>query len=150
LGRRDECCAELERGYYCHAGKKQGHHPADAALGLEAGYTPASSRLAYLVGADAASYRQAEVHLAETGGIHLSARQIQRVVQRVGADAQRWQEREVQPEQYAACPAPVFYVSADGTGTPMRKEELAGRAGKHADGSAGLRRFPACQSTREW
>jgi hypothetical protein len=92
-----------------------------------------------LEGADEASYQKAEVHLAETGGIELSARQIQRIVQRVGADAQAWQEREVQPEQCAACPAPVFYVSADGTGTPMRKEELVGRSGKQADGSAKTR-----------
>ena len=27
----------LERDYYYHEGKKQGHYPADAALGLEAG-----------------------------------------------------------------------------------------------------------------
>jgi len=132
-------CFPLERDYYYHPGKKQGHYPVDAALGLEVGYTPALSRLACLEGADEASYQKAEVHLAETGGIPLSARQIQRVVQRVGTDAQRWQEREVQPEQCATCPAPVFYVSADGTGAPMRKEELAGRPGKQADGSAKTR-----------
>jgi len=132
-------CFPLERDYYYDAGKKQGHYPADAALGLEVGHTPALSRLACLEGADEASYQKAEVHLAETGGIELSARQIQRIVQRVGADAQQWQEREVQPDQCAACPAPVFYVSADGTGTPMRKEELVGRSGKQADGSAKTR-----------
>jgi len=31
----------LTRDYYYHPGKKQGHYPADAALGLEGGYTPA-------------------------------------------------------------------------------------------------------------
>ena len=31
---------KLERDYYYHAGKKQGHYPADAALGLEMGCTP--------------------------------------------------------------------------------------------------------------
>ena len=129
----------LARDYYYHAGKDQGHYPADAALGLEVGYTPALARILCLEGADETSYQKAEVHLAETGGITVSARQIQRVVQRVGADAQRWQEREVQAEQCARCPAPVFYVSADGTGTPMRKEELVGRSGKQADGSAKTR-----------
>lgn len=132
-------CFPLERDYYYDAGRKQGHYPADAALGLEGGHTPALSRLACLEGADEASYQKAEVHLAETGGIDLSARQIQRIVQRVGADAQQWQEREVQPEQCATRPVPVFYVSADGTGTPMRQEELAGRSGKQADGSAKTR-----------
>ena len=30
----------LERDYYYHPGKEQGHYPADAALGLEGGHTP--------------------------------------------------------------------------------------------------------------
>jgi len=126
----------LERDYYYHEGKKQGHYPADAALGLESGYTPALARLMCLEGADESSYQKAEQHLAETGGIHVCGRQIQRLVQRVGAGAQQWQEREAQP---GGTTAPIMYVSADGTGVPMRKEELAGRAGKQPDGSAKTR-----------
>jgi len=126
----------VERDYYHHPGKKQGHSPADAALGLEAGYTPALARLICLEGADEPGYEKAQVHLAETGGIAVSARQIQRVVQRVGAAAQAWQEREAQP---GACDARVLYVSGDGTGVPMRPEELAGRQGKQPDGTAKTR-----------
>ncbi len=126
----------LERDYYYHEGKKQGHYPADAALGLENGHTPALTRLMCLEGADETSYQKAEQHLAETGGIHVSARQIQRMVQRVGTSAQAWQERQAQAGGTAV---PVMYVSADGTGVPMRKEELAGRAGKQPDGSAKTR-----------
>ena len=59
----------LQRDYYYHPGKKQGHYPADAALGLEVGYTPALARLVCLEGADEASYQKAEQHLKETGGI---------------------------------------------------------------------------------
>ena len=112
----------LERDYYYHEGKKQGHYPADAALGLESGYTPALARLMCLEGADESSYQKAEQHLAETGGIHVCGRQIQRLVQRVGAAAQQWQEREAKP---GGTTAPIMYVSADGTGVPLRKEELA-------------------------
>ncbi len=126
----------LERDYYYHAGKNQGHYPADAALGLENGHTPALTRLICLEGADETSYQKAEQHLAQTGGIHVSARQVQRMVQRVGSCAQAWQEREARPGGTAV---PVMYVSADGTGVPMRKEELAGRAGKQPDGSAKTR-----------
>jgi hypothetical protein len=86
---------ELNRDYYYHEGKKQGHYPADAALGLETGYTPALARLICLEGADETSYQKAETHLLETAGIELSARQIQRVAQRVGVHAQQWQQREV-------------------------------------------------------
>lgn len=129
----------LNRDYYYHEGKQQGHCPADAALGLEGSYTPALARLMGLEGADEGSYQKAESQLAETGGIAVSARQIQRLVQQVGQAAQVWQEREVQPAECEGLQTPVFYVSADGTGAPMRKAALAGRAGKQPDGSARTR-----------
>ena len=129
-------CFELKRDYYYHEGKKQGHYPADAALGLEVGYTPALARLMCLEGADESSYQKAQNHLLETGGIEVCARQIQRVVQRVGEPAQKWQEREAQSGGSAV---PIMYISGDGTGVPMRKEELVGRAGKQPDGGAKTR-----------
>ncbi len=126
----------LTRDYYYHAGKDQGHYPADAALGLEVSYTPALARLICLEGADEPTYLKAERHLEQTGGISVSGRQIQRVVQRVGSGAQAWQERRAQPSR---CDAPIMYVSADGTGVPMVAEELEGRRGKQADGKAKTR-----------
>lgn len=129
----------LQRDYYYHEGKKEGHFPADAALGLEGSATPALARLACLEGADEASYQKAEEHLRETGGIVISSRQIQRLVQQVGSAAQQWQQREALKPLPEAKPAPIMYVSADATGVPMRKEELQGRAGKQPDGSAKTR-----------
>src|SRR5690242_14303044 len=58
------------------------------------------------------------------------------MVQRVGVAAQAWQQREARPGGSAV---PIMYVSADGTGVPMRQEELVGRAGKQLDGSAKTR-----------
>jgi len=143
---------ELLRDYYHHPGKQTGHCPADAALGLEGGYTPALSRLICLEGADEPSYEKASAHLQETGGIVVSGRQVQRALQRLGASAVAWQQRESPP---AACNAPLMYVSADGTGVPMRRGELEGRPGKQPDGSAktrqvylGSRLYPA-QDRRE-
>ena len=126
----------LWRVYYYDPKRKQGHYPADAALGLELGYTPALARLICLEAVDQQSFEKAQEHLHETGGIDISAQQIQRVVQRVGAAAQQWQECERRPE---ACDAPIMYVSADGTGVPARPEELIGRKGKQIDGSAKTR-----------
>ena len=126
----------LSRDYYYHAGKTQGHYPADDALGLEVSYTPALAKLICLEGADEQTYLKAQRHLEQTGGISVSARQIQRVVQRVGAGAQAWQEREASPGR---CDAPVLYASGDGTGVPMMPEELKGRTGKQADGTAKTR-----------
>lgn len=126
----------LSRDYYYHEGKKEGRYPADAALGLEVGYTPALAKLICLEGADSCTYLKAERHLEQTGGIIVSARQVQRVVQRVGESAQHWQERPAQP---GSCDAPIMYVSADGTGVPMVREELKGRRGKQSDGTAKTR-----------
>lgn len=129
-------CFIILRDYYYHPGKKQGHYPADAALGLEVGYTPALARLVCEAAADASGYTKAQRRLANTGGIEVSARQIHRVVQRVGVDAQAWQEREAKPQP---CDAAVVYVSGDGTGVPMCSAELAGRKGKQLDGTAKTR-----------
>jgi hypothetical protein len=129
----------FQRDYYYHEGKKKGHYPADVALGLEGGHTPALARLACLEGADETSYQKAEGHLRETGGIVMSSRQIQRLVQEVGAAAQTGQEREALKPLPGTQPVPIRYLSADATGLPMRPEELAGRAGKQPDGSAKTR-----------
>jgi len=126
----------LMRQYYYHPGKKCGHFPADASLGLEGAYTPALARLICLEGADETSFLQASFHLAETGGISVSERQIQRVVGRTGECAVAWQKRESAP---GPCEAKILYVSADATGVPMRGEELAGRKGKAPDGKAKTR-----------
>jgi hypothetical protein len=139
---------QLQRDYYYHEGKAQGHYPVDAALGLEVGYTPALAKLICLEGADEPTYLKAQRHLEQTGGIAVSARQIQRVVQRVGGSAQVWQERQAQP---GPCDAPILYVSADGTGVPMVPEELKGRRGKQADGTAKTRQvYLGCVFTQHW
>ena len=129
----------LSRDYYYHAGKKQGHYPADATLGLEVSYTPALAKLLCLEGADESTYLKAERHLEQTGGIPVSARQIQRVVQRVGQAAQRWQERAADSASCDSRAVPILYVSGDGTGVPMVPEELEGRRGKQRDGTAKTR-----------
>ena len=126
----------LQRDYYYHPGKAAGHYPADCALGLEGAFTPALARLMCLEGADESSFEKASSHLQETGGITVSGRQIQRVVQRVGAAATAWQKRE---SASAPCDAPIMYVSADGTGVPVRRCELEGRRGKQSDGTSKTR-----------
>ena len=129
----------LQRDYYYDPVEGLGHYPADDALGLEGSYTPALTKLVCLEGADEPTYLTAERHLLQTAGISISARQIQRVVQRVGTAAQQWQERPAQPAQCERRPVLILYISADGTGIPMVPEELVGRKGKPADGKAKTR-----------
>ncbi len=121
----------LLRDYYFDG--QSGHCPADAALGLEISYTPALARVLCRSAAQS-SYGEASRDLFEYAGITVSERQIQRVVQRIAPAVRPWlQTQPCKPE------TGLMYACADGTGVPMRKEFLAGRKGKQADGSAKTR-----------
>lgn len=138
IGRRDLGVATLfgevqvRRDYYL--GPAGGYCPADSALGLEGSMTAALARLVCRAAAQQ-PFGTASRDLAEYGAIWVDERQIQRVVQKLGPEVAPWLE-QLPP---ASEPVPVVYVSCDGTGTPMRHEELVGRKGKQADGSAKTR-----------
>jgi len=68
---------------------------------------PALTRLVCLEGADQDSYQQARTSERDRPHSHL-ARQIQRLVQQVGAAAQTWQEREALKPLPDAKPVPIF------------------------------------------
>lgn len=123
----------VERDYYLSP-EGGGHCPADAALGLEGSATPALARLITRAAAKQ-PYGAASQDLAEQGAIHVDERQIQRVVQRLGPEVEPWLAEQPQ----SRTPVPILYVSCDGTGTPMRREALVGRAGKQPDGTAKTR-----------
>jgi hypothetical protein len=123
---------QINRDYYFDG--EQGHCPADAALALEGSYTPALARLLCRSAAQA-SYHEASRDLFEYGGIQVCERQIQRLVQEMAPAIGPWLE-----SQKPARPAEgLMYVCPDGTGVPMRKDELVGRKGKQPDGSAKTR-----------
>jgi len=121
----------LLRDYYFDG--QRGHCPADAALALEGSYTPALSRMMYRAAAKN-SYVEASADLFEYAGVTVCDRQIQRLVQEVAPAVGPWLNTVQDLGQIA-----LMYVCADGTGVPMRKEELAGRKGKQADGTAKTR-----------
>ena len=121
---------ELRRGYYRGTDCA---YPMDRLLGLSAGYTPGLLRWMCRAAATEGSYEEAEHTLAIYGGVQVPASQIRRKVQQVGPDVEQWtQQRQESRNQ----PVPTMYISYDGTGVPMRKEETRGRKGKQPDGSA--------------
>ena len=122
----------LQRDYY--HGSKGGLCPADAALGLEGSATPALARLVCRAAAQQ-PYGAASRDLAEYGAVTVDERQIQRMVQHIGPDCDPW--LATLPQDSAELP--LVYVSCDGTGAPMRTEELKGRKGRQEDGSAKTR-----------
>lgn len=91
------------------------------------------------------TFKEGRDDLQVYAGIKASAKDVERVAERVGEQMEQWNaterthlcepDRPVPPEK----PIPLFYISYDGTGVPMTKAELVGRPGKQADGSARTR-----------
>jgi len=121
----------LCRNYYYDG--QAGWCPADAALGLEGHCSPTLAKWICRAGADG-SYVKAGADLTEFTGVEVAARQVERIVQRIGPAVGPWR-KELPPERLSSAPA-TFYLSYDMTGVPMRPEEVHGRKGKQSDGSA--------------
>jgi hypothetical protein len=123
------------RNYYYRPAGQTGRFPLDQALGLVHSFSPALVRLAARAAAKE-GYASASEDLLAQAGVAIEGRQIQRLVNLVAPPvaAQLVQGQDRRDE-----PIPIMYVEADGTGVPMVAEELAGRPGKQADGTAKTR-----------
>jgi len=121
----------ITRDYYVEAG--EGYCPADAALALEGSFTPALARMLCRAAAKD-PYGDASEDLWDYAGIKVPPSQIQRWALAIAPAVPGWLQTQRSKPQAA-----WMYVSGDGTGAPMRKECLEGRAGKQADGSAKTR-----------
>lgn len=122
----------LVRNYYYRQADGTGRFPMDKALGLIDGYTPG---LAGLIGRCAAEhpFQQAEASFRAYTGLHVEARQFPRLVAYLGPLAERFLRATLPSEEKTP---PRVYVATDGTGAPLRHEELKGRKGRQADGTA--------------
>jgi len=87
----------------------------------------------------AGSYQEAADDLAAYAGLLLDPRDLGRMVAAVAPGLREALAGLEPPAGPKATPIPVLYVSCDGTGTPMRREELEGIKGKQPDGSARTR-----------
>jgi len=128
----------LRRRYYHHLPSGTGRCPLDEALGLEGAYSPAVARLMCRAASLSPSYQQGAEDLAVYAGLAIESRQLGRMVAAV-APGMNQALSTLDPCMGSQGPIPVLYASVDGTGTPMRREELAGRPGKQEDGSARTR-----------
>ncbi len=126
----------LQRAYYhcekCHSG----FCPRDRQLRLELfSLTPGVLRM---TGSTAAllSFQESSALLHELAGVEVSASQVERAAEALGAEIATDERGCV--ERMGAV-APTMYLGMDGTGVPMRKSEVADCAGKQEDGSAKTR-----------
>ena len=138
---------EVERSHYHCRSCGTGFFPLDRAPGLEgdtltpgmssvmAGTTPVTSF-------DAASRR-----IANLAGLNASSSSLQRWSLALGAEVLRFEQEEVEED------TPLesrMHPAIDGTGVPMRKDEVDGIAGRQEDGSAKTREArPAVVCTAE-
>ena len=126
----------LQRAYYHCERCQSGFCPRDRALGLEG--SSLSPGVLRMTGSAAAlvSFKESSGLLHELAGVEVSAKQVERVAEGLGAEIA---VDERQPVEKRSPAAPTMYLGMDGTGVPMRAPEVADRAGKQADGSAQTR-----------
>lgn len=127
---------ELRRNYYSMRGQEGGRVPLDESLGVVEGCTPGLARMMCRAGA-LEPFEDASQSLQAYCGIEIEGRRIQRLVQRLGPQFAQWNQSLPAPTTLPA--GTVFYVEADGTGIPVRAEEVVGREGKGEDGQAKTR-----------
>jgi len=134
------------RSFYQCRPCAQGRFPDDERLDIvQTTYSPGVRRLMARAGSQS-HFEQAAEDLRCYAGLTVEAREVERVSETVGYQVEQWlaaeQERSLQAvgtPTPAAASAATFYIRFDGTGVPVRKNELVGRRGKQADGSARTR-----------
>lgn len=82
------------------------------------------------------SFAESRQPLHELAGVEISAKQAERTAEALGAEIASDEQQRVETMGEIA---PTMYLGMDGTGVPMRAQEVAGRVGKQADGSAKTR-----------
>ena len=134
----------LQRAYYHCDVCGTGWFPRDIAYGMQRrSLSPAVLRMTGLVAARV-SFVECEELLWELAGVRVEAKHVERAAEALGAEIAQ-DERYVvdEPETHVALP-PTLYLGMDGTGVPMRNEELEDRAGKQEDGTAKTREAKLC------
>lgn len=123
--------ASISRNWY-KPDDADGRFPLDEALGLVDGYTPLLTGLICKAAATIPFAQAANDFNAYTG-LSIEGRQFHRLANRIGADVENFLRANHGP---AIETPPRVYVMMDGTGAPLRHNELKDRKGKGEDGKA--------------
>src|ERR1700730_12945536 len=126
---------QLERAYYHCSCCGHGFCPRDGHLGIEnTSLSPALTRMVGTVGA-MVSFQEGSELLTELAGVPVDAKQVERTAEALGKQVA--EDECTHSEPLDALPLPrTLYLGMDGTGIPLRAEELVARTGKQPDGSA--------------
>jgi hypothetical protein len=134
----------LERAYYYCAACQAGFCPRDRALGLSGGsLSPGVLRMVGLVGA-LVSFEEGHELLRELASVRVPTKHVERAAEALGREIAHDERRVVEPPRAGEPVAPTLYLGLDGTGVPIRRAGVAGRAGKQPDGTAKTREVKLC------
>lgn len=129
----------LSRAYYHCESCGAGCYPRDRALGLQDGsLSPAVLRMVGRVGA-MVSFEEGHQLLATLAGVDVSTKHVERAAEALGREIAADERCVVAAPAVATAVAPTMYLGMDGTGVPVRKEELVNRPGKQPDGTGKTR-----------
>ena len=123
----------------------QTRYPGDEQLDVvDTTRSPGTRRMMARAGSRS-TFKDGHDDLKIYAGIEVSAKDIERVAERIGADMEHWSQKQrealIEPDipVQAQKTIPIMYISYDGTGVPMIASELEGRKGKQPDGSSKTR-----------
>jgi hypothetical protein len=88
------------------------------------------------------SFQEGSELLWELAAVRVEAKQVERVSEALGREVAADERSLTQAEEHPT--AGTLYLGMDGTGVPMRPEELLGREGKQPDGTAKTREAKLC------
>ena len=132
----------LERAYYHCSSCGHGFCPQDRHLGIEnTSLSPALTRMTGTVGA-MVSFQEGSELLQELAGVVVEAKQVERTAEALGQEIAEDERHHCEPLDTLPLPH-TLYLGIDGTGIPLRAEELAGVPGKK-EGGAKTREVKLC------
>jgi hypothetical protein len=132
----------LRRAYYHCSSCGQGGYPRDGHLGMEnTSLSPALTRMTGTVGA-LVSFQEGSELLQELAGVMVEAKQVERTAEALGREIAEDERQHSEPLDTVPLPQ-TLYLGIDGTGIPLRAEELTGVPGKR-EGAAQTREVKLC------
>lgn len=132
----------LNRAYYYCQNCAHGWCPRDYALGF--GDSSLSSGITRMIGlvASAESFLKGSKLLSALAAVNVSEKCVERTAKKIGSAIAADEVAYIEEKQKN--PSNTMYVGVDGTGIPMRKDELLDRVGKQPDGTAKTREVKQC------
>lgn len=125
---------EVRRAYYHCPTCQAGRIPRDEALDIVgSSFSPGVRRMMSRVGSKE-SFQDGRQDLKELAGLEVTAKQVERVSEQLGQQAQSWQPPTCSLSGSGKVvklkSIPKLYIAYDGTGVPVVSRDTEGRAGK--------------------